>query len=91
MLIGGDDIHNDTLPFARSFTSFSKLVYICARFRFALIGGNLTAQWKKSHRKIILVGSGDKNAGKYGGGIQILETYFLFPRRQNAPVSLLAG
>ena len=52
MLIGGDDINNDTLPLARSFTCFSKLVYICARFRFALIGGNLTAQWKESHRKI---------------------------------------
>ena len=33
MLIGGDDISNDVI-------SLSLLVYI--RFRFALIGGNLT-------------------------------------------------
>ena len=36
-------------------------VYIRARFRFALIGGNLTAQSMGSHRGI-------------GGGIQIPET-----------------
>ena len=37
-------------------------VYIRARFRFALIGGNLTAQSTGSH-------------GGIGGGIQIPETY----------------
>ena len=36
-----------------------------ARFRFALIGGNLTAQSKGSHRGI-------------GGGIQILNSCYLF-------------
>ena len=46
MLIGGGDISN---------------VYIRARFLFALIGGNLTAQSTGSHRGI-------------GGGIQIPET-----------------
>ena len=53
MLIGGDDISNDV-------TCFSMFVYIRARFRFALIGGNLTAQSTGSHRGI-------------GGGIQISE------------------
>jgi len=47
MLIGGDDISNDVITLAR--------------FRFALIGGNLTAQLTGSHRGI-------------GGGIQIPET-----------------
>ena len=50
MLIGGDDNSNDTC--------FSIFVYICVRFRFALIGGNLTGQSKESRRGI-------------GGGIQI--------------------
>ena len=54
MLIGGDDIRNDV-------TCFSMFVYIRARFRFTLIGGNLTAQSTGSHRGI-------------GGGIQIPET-----------------
>ena len=41
MLIGGDDISNETsLPLAR----FLMFVHIRTRFRFALIGGNLTAQ-----------------------------------------------
>ena len=41
MLIGGDDISNDIIAFS---TYFSMFVYIRARFRFALIGGNLTAR-----------------------------------------------
>ena len=45
MLIGGDDISNDV-------TCFSTSVYIRARFRFALFGGNLTAQSTGSHRGI---------------------------------------
>ena len=62
MLLGGDDISNDVITLmTRSFTCFSMFVFICARFRFALIGGNLIAQLMKSHRKI-------------WGGIQILET-----------------
>ena len=55
MLIGGDDISNDVITLG---TGFSMFVYIRARFRFALIGGNLTAQSTGSHRGI-------------GGGIQI--------------------
>ena len=55
MLIGGDDISNDVITLG---TRFSILVYIRARFLFALIGGNLTAQSTGSHRRI-------------GGGIQI--------------------
>ena len=58
MLIGGDDIINDVITFG---TWFSMFVYIRARFRFALIGGNLTAQSTGSH-------------GGIGGGIQIPET-----------------
>ena len=41
MLIGRDDISNDVITLG---TCFSIFVYICVRFRFALIGGNLTAQ-----------------------------------------------
>ena len=55
MLIGGDDIRNDVITLS---TSFSMFVYIRVRFRFALIGANLTAQSTGSHRGI-------------GGGIQI--------------------
>ena len=38
MLIGGDDISKDVITLG---TSFSTIVYIRVRFRFALIGGNL--------------------------------------------------
>ena len=58
MLIGGDDISNDVITLARYFSTFA---YIRARLRFALIGGNLTAQSMGSHRGI-------------GGGVQIPET-----------------
>ena len=58
MLIGGDDISNDVITFDTCFTMFA---YIRARFRFALNGGNLTAQSTGNHREI-------------GGGIQIPET-----------------
>ena len=58
MLIGGDDISNDVITLG---TCLSMFVYIRARFRFALIGGHLTAQSKASHREI-------------GDGIQIPET-----------------
>ena len=55
MLIGGDDISNDVITLGKC---FSMLVYIPARFRFALIGGNLIAPSK----------------GRIGGRIQIPET-----------------
>jgi len=55
MLIGGDDISNDIITLG---TYFSMFVYTRTRFRFALIGKNLTAQSTGSHRGI-------------GGGIQI--------------------
>ena len=59
MPIGGDDISNDAITLG---TCFSMFVYICASFRFALIGGNLLiAQSTGRHRGI-------------GGGIQIPET-----------------
>ena len=61
MLIGGDDIKNDVINRGACFTCFSMFVYIRARFRFALIGGNLTAQSTRSNREI-------------EGGIQIPET-----------------
>ena len=58
ILIGVDGISNDVITLGMCFSMF---VYIRARFRFALIGGNLTAQSTGSHRGI-------------GGGIQIPET-----------------
>ena len=49
MPIGGDDIGNDVITLC---TCFSVLVYFRARFIFALIGGNLTAQTTGSPRGI---------------------------------------
>ena len=46
MLIGGDDISNDVITLD---TCFSMFVYVRARIRFALIGGNLTDQSTGSH------------------------------------------
>ena len=67
MLISRDDISNDVVTLG---TCFSIIVYIRARIRFALIGGNLTAQSTANHRGI-------------GGGIQIpesqLQALLLFP------------
>ena len=57
MLMGGDDISYDVIILG---TCFSMFVYIRARFRYTLIGGNLTAQSTGSHRGI-------------GGGLQIPE------------------
>ena len=51
-------ISNDVITLDTCFTMFA---YIRARFRFALIGGNLTAQSTGNHRRT-------------GGGIQIPET-----------------
>ena len=48
MLIGGDDLSNDIITLG---TCFSMFVYIHVRFRFVLIGGNLTAQLMGSHRE----------------------------------------
>ena len=55
MPIGGNDISNDVITLATCFTMF---VHIRARFRLALIGGNLKVQSTGSHRGI-------------GGGIEI--------------------
>ena len=41
-----------SLPLARAFTCFLMFVYIRARVRFALIGGNLTAQSTGRHKGI---------------------------------------
>ena len=49
LLIGGDDLSNDVITLGMCFSMF---VYIRARFRFALIGENLTAQSTRSHRGI---------------------------------------
>ena len=67
MLIGGDDCSNDIITLG---TCFSMFVYLCARFRFSLIGGNLTGQSTGSRRGI-------------GGGIQIPETQLQAPRLRN--------
>ena len=61
MLICEDDVSNDVIIVG---TCFSLFVNICARFRFALIGGNLTAQSMGSH-----------GGNTIGGGIQIPETW----------------
>ena len=58
MLIGGDDISNNVITLG---TCFSMFVHIRTRFHFVLIGGNLTAKLKGSHRGI-------------RGGIQISES-----------------
>ena len=55
ILIGRDDISNDVITLG---TCFSMFFYIHARFHFMLIGRNLTAQSRGSHRGI-------------GGGMQI--------------------
>ena len=57
MLIGGDDFSIDVITLG---TCFSMFVDIRARFRFALIGENLTAQSTGSQRGM-------------GGGIKIPE------------------
>ena len=57
MLIGRNDISNDVITLG---TCFSMFFCVHARFRFMLIGRNLTAQSRESHRGI-------------GGGMQIPE------------------
>ena len=49
MLIGGDDISNDVITHG---TCVSMLVYVCARFPFTLIGGNLRPQSTESQAKL---------------------------------------
>ena len=49
MLSGGNDISDDVINLGKCFSMF---VYIRARFSFALISGNLTAQSTGSHRGI---------------------------------------
>ena len=68
MLIGGDDISNDVITLGACFHAFFNVCLILSRFRFALIGGNLTAQSTGSHRGI-------------GGGIQIPSDSLRFPPR----------
>ena len=80
MLIGKVNISNDVIALG---TWFSMFVYISARFRFALIGGNMTAHSTGSHKGI-------------GGGIKFqrgsCKLSFLFPAgRQSAMESLLAN
>ena len=79
VLIGSDDISIDAITLG---TCFSMFVYIRAHFHFLLIGGNLTAQSKGSHRGI-------------GGGIQIPETLLPFftplPERPGELARMLAA
>ena len=44
VLIGGDDISNDVITLSGCFHAFFNVCLILARFHFALIGRNLTAQ-----------------------------------------------
>ena len=48
MLIDGGDISNDVITLG---TCFSMFVYVRGRFRFVLIGGDLTAQSPGCHRR----------------------------------------
>ena len=58
MLIGGDDISNSVVTLS---TCFSMFVYICACFRFMLIGRNLTVdgepqgnwRWNSNSRDVV--------------------------------------
>lgn len=82
MLIDRDDIRNNvtTIPLACFFSMF---VYICDRFCFVLIGGNLTAQLLGSDREI-------------GGRIKIpemqLQALLFFPAPpQERPRELACG
>ena len=59
VLIGGDDFSNDVITLRMCYSMF---VYICTRFPFPLIGGNLTAQSTGSHRGI-------------GGGIKFQSSF----------------
>ena len=80
MLIGEGDISNVVISLG---TCLSMLIYIRARFRFALIGGNLKAQSTGSHRKLDAEFKFQRRSCKLS---------FLFPtHRQSAPQSLLAG
>ena len=65
-------------------TCFSMFVYISARFRFELIGGNLTAKSTLSY--------GGIGRGEFTFQRHSCKLYFLYPPcRQSAPESLLAG
>ena len=80
MLIGGDDIYNVVITLG---TCLSMFVYIGALFHFELIGGNLTAQSKGSHRGLEV---------KFKFQRRSCKLYFLFPpRRLSAKESLLTG
>ena len=50
MLTGRDDIGNDVISLGTCFSMF--VSYIHARFCFALVGGNLTAQWTGSTKEL---------------------------------------
>ena len=80
MLIGGDDISNDVITLG---TCFSMFVYIRARFRFALIGKNLTAQSTGATGELEVELKFQRCSCKLS---------FLFPpSRQSVPQSLFAG
>ena len=78
MLIGGDDIINDVITLD---TCFSMFIYICARFCFALIGRNLTAQSTRTHRGIGVEFKFQRRSCKL--------CFLFLPHRQSAPGRLL--
>ena len=73
MLIGEDDIINDVITLGWCLSMF---VYIRARFRFALIGGNLAAQSKGSRGKLEVEFNFQRRSCKLA---------FLFPPRRQDP------
>ena len=80
MLIGGDDISNDVITRG---TCFPMFVYIRARFRFALVGGNLAVQLTGSLGELEVEFKFQRRSCKFS---------CLFPPRlQSASESLLAG
>ena len=74
MLIGGDDISNDVITLGACFHVFFNVCLIHARFRFTLIGGNLTAQLTGSHRGI-------------GGGIQFPDSLLTPPLERHGELA----
>ena len=79
MLIGGAD-SNDVITLG---TCFSNFVCASACFRFALIGGNLTAQSTGSHGEL-------EEEFKFQRRRSCKLPFLFPPRRQSAPESLLA-
>ena len=76
-----------SLPLAFGFVCFSMFFYIRARFRFPLIGGNLTAQGREGGRE----GTTGEFEVKFKLQRRRCKLFLLPPHRQSTPESLLTG